>query len=63
MILLITDEGSETSAQKGGREFMESEFTWMATEPKTEEPGKVAPATNTDTDKVDVKSARVGSEG
>lgn len=42
---------------------MESEFTWMATEPKTEEPGKVAPATNTDTDKVDVKSARVGSEG
>ncbi|XP_061188698.1 uncharacterized protein LOC133196866 [Saccostrea echinata] len=58
------DVKSETSSQKGGREFMESEHTWMVYEQKTGQPPEVEPTTNTDrkTDKVDTKSNRVGSD-
>ena len=59
---LISGEGKEADAKQGARDFMESEYTWMASEkPKTEEPTQ--DTSDTLPDKGVTKTKRVGSEG
>lgn len=58
---LISGEGKEADAKQGARDFMESEYTWMASKPKTEEPTQ--DTSDTQPDKGVTKTKRVGSEG
>ena len=58
---MISEEGKETDAQQGARDFMESEYTWVAPKPKTEEPTQ--DTSDTQPDKGVTKTKRVGSEG
>lgn len=58
---LISGEGNEADAKQGAMDFMESEYTWMASKPKTEEPTQ--DTSDTQPDKGVTKTKRVGSEG